>query len=283
MILLKEYGSRFAMNHSEKGLEYWARNVMGKLKDKLRNKQLTIGSWMSLGHPAIAEIMAKAGFDWLVIDMEHSAISDDQCQELIRVVDLCGISPIVRVGANDSLLIKRAMDAGAHGVIVPMVNSREDAEKIVSAVKYPTYGTRGVGLSRAQGYGTSFNAYKKWVEEESVIIVQIEHIHAIENLKQILTVQGIDAFIIGPYDLSGSLGIPGNFEDKKMLNALEEVKRVISETNISAGYHVVPPQPELVREKIKEGYTFIAYSVDFLLLGESCRNGLSEIQGLKYE
>ena len=146
---------------------------MGKLKDKLRKKQLSIGSWMSLGDTSIAEIMAKAGFDWLVIDMEHSAISTEQCQELIRIVDLCGSSPLVRIGENNPLLIKRAMDAGAHGIIVPMVNSRKDAENAVSALKYPPSGTRGVGLSRAQGYGASFNKYKKWLEEESIIIVQI--------------------------------------------------------------------------------------------------------------
>ena len=251
---------------------------MNILKDKLRTKQLTIGSWMSLGYPAIAEIMAKAGFEWLVIDMEHSAISVDQCQELVRIVDLCGISPLVRIGANDTLLIKRAMDAGSHGVIVPSVNSREDAERAVSAVKYPPHGTRGVGLSRAQGYGESFNEYKKWVEEESTIIVQIEHIKAVENLKQILTVEGIDGFIVGPYDLSGSLGIPGDFEDKKMHEALAEIKKVAVEVNISAGYHVVPPQPELAADKIKEGYSFIAYSVDFLFIGESCRSGIKEIR-----
>ena len=140
---------------------------MGKLKDKLRKKQLSIGSWMSLGDTSIAEIMAKAGFDWLVIDMEHSAISTEQCQELIRIVDLCGSSPLVRIGENNPLLIKRAMDAGAHGIIVPMVNSRNDAENAVSALKYPPSGTRGVGLSRAQGYGTSFNKYKKWLEEQN--------------------------------------------------------------------------------------------------------------------
>jgi 2-dehydro-3-deoxyglucarate aldolase len=248
------------------------------LKQYLFENRLTYGSWITIGHPSIAEIMAKAGFEWLVIDMEHSAISTDQCQELIRVIDLCGISPLVRVSANDSLLIKKAMDAGSHGVIVPAVNSREDAEKAVLAVRYPPYGIRGVGLSRAQGYGTTFNEYKKWVEEESIVIVQIEHIKAVKNLKQILTVEGVDAFIIGPYDLSGSLGIPGKFEDKKMLRALEEVKQVAAENNISAGYHVIPPQPELVLEKINEGYTFIAYSVDFLFLGESCRSGLREIQ-----
>lgn len=253
---------------------------MSKLKDRLRNKQLTVGSWISLGHPAIAEIMAKAGFDWLVIDMEHSAISIEQCQELIRVIDLCGVSPLVRVGANDALLIKRAMDAGACGVIVPMVNSPEEAEKAVSAVKYPPSGTRGVGLSRAQGYGVSFNKYKKWVEDESIVIVQIEHIEAVENLEKILSVKGVDGFIIGPYDLSGSLGIPGNFADEKMLKALEKVKKITAKTGAIAGYHVVPPQLELVEAKIKEGYTFIAYSVDFLFLGENCRKGLKQIRKL---
>lgn len=251
------------------------------LKEQLRSKAITIGSWMSLGSAAIAEIMAKAGFDWLVIDMEHSATSTDKCEEVIRVIDLCGITPLVRTGANNPLLIKRAMDAGASGVIVPMVNSREDAEKAVSAVKYPPHGTRGVGLSRAQGYGSSFNEYKKWVEDESIVIVQIEHIRAIENLELILTVEGIDAFIIGPYDLSGSLGIPGNFEDERMIKALEEVRRVADKINISTGYHVVELQPELVRKKIKEGYTFLAYGVDFLFIGENCRRDLMEIRGSK--
>jgi len=235
---------------------------------------------MSLGSTAIAEIMSKTGFDWLVIDMEHSAIGNHQCQELIRIIDLCGIAPLVRVGANDSLLIKRAMDAGAHGVVVPMINSREDAEKAVSAVKYPPHGMRGVGLSRAQGYGTSFDEYKKWVEKESVVIVQIEHFLAVENLEDILSASGVDAFIIGPYDLSASLGIPGDFESKRMIEALEKIKRVTSESSVSAGYHVVPPQPGLVYKKITEGFTFIAYSVDFLLLGESCRQGLDRIRNL---
>jgi len=109
------------------------------LKKKLVHKELTIGSWLSIGSPAVAEIMAKAGFEWIVIDMEHSAISVSQCQEIIRIVDLCRVAPLGRVGANDPLLIKRAMDAGAHGVIVPMVNSQHDAEKAVSAVKYPLW------------------------------------------------------------------------------------------------------------------------------------------------
>lgn len=252
---------------------------MGGLKERLRKRELTVGSWMGIGSTAIAEIMSKAGFEWLVIDMEHSSISESQCAELIRVVDLSGKAPLVRTGANDPLLIKRAMDAGAHGVIVPMVNTREDAEKAVAAVKYPPCGTRGVGLSRAQGYGTSFDEYKRWVEEESVVIIQVEHIDAVENIDEILAVDGIDGFIIGPYDLSGSIGTPGEFNGKRMLKALDKVKKASNRTNISAGYHVVPPRPALVREKIREGYTFIAYSVDFLFIAEACKGGLVEIHG----
>lgn len=254
---------------------------MTTFRKKLTRRERTIGSWITLGEPAIAEIMAKAGFEWLAIDMEHSAISINQCQELIRVIDLCGKIPLVRVGSNDPLLIKRAMDSGAHGVIVPMVNSRNDAERAVSAVKYPPEGTRGVGLSRAQGYGTSLNEYIKWSETESVVIVQIEHILGVENLEDILTVEGVDAFIVGPYDLSGSLGIPGCFEDGKMIKALTDIKRISSKIGIPAGYHVVNISHEKIAEKIAEGYTLLAYGVDFLFIGESCRFGLSELKKIR--
>ena len=247
-------------------------------KQKLKSKKLTIGSWLSIANPAIAEIMAKAGVDWLAVDMEHSSLSVDQCQELIRVIDLCGVAPLVRVGANDSLLIKRAMDAGARGVIVPMINSVQDAMDAVSAVKYPPQGTRGVGLARAQGYGTDFDQYIKESDSESVVIVQIEHKDALENLKEIFNVEGVDGFIVGPYDLSASLGVAGDFKSKEMVQALSNIERVAKENNISSGYHVVFPDPEQVNEKIKQGYTFIAYSVDFLLLGENFRQGLKEIK-----
>ena len=146
------------------------------LKKRLMNRELTIGSWITIGNTVVAEIMARAGYDWLTLDMEHSAITIDIAQDLIRVIELCGVAPLVRVGNNDSTIIKRVMDAGAHGVIVPMVNSRDDAEKAVASVQYPPKGFRGVGLARAQKYGTDFEGYKKWNEKESIVIVQIEHI-----------------------------------------------------------------------------------------------------------
>jgi 2-keto-3-deoxy-L-rhamnonate aldolase RhmA len=236
------------------------------LKKRLLNREVTIGSWITIGNEVVAEIMAGAGYDWLTIDMEHSAITLDIAQNLIRVIELCGVAPLVRVGVNDAVLIKRVMDAGAQGVIVPMVNSREDAEKAVASVQYPPRGERGVGLARAQKYGIDFEGYKEWNEKHSIVIVQIEHIKAVENLENILAVPGVDGFIIGPYDLSGSLGIPGQFDHPEMLKALDRVKTVSEKTNALAGFHVVPPDTELFQEKVREGYKFLAYSLDTLIL-----------------
>ncbi|KFD40916.1 2,4-dihydroxyhept-2-ene-1,7-dioic acid aldolase [Peptococcaceae bacterium SCADC1_2_3] len=251
---------------------------MNSLKSQLRNRNLTIGSWITIGHTSIAEIMAKAGFDWLTVDMEHSAITLHQAQQLIQVIELAGVTPLVRVGSNDSSLIKRVMDAGAHGVIIPMVNDRKEAEAAVRAVKYPPIGTRGVGLARAQGYGATFEEYKKWVNSESIVIVQIEHIKAVENLEDILKVEEVDAFIIGPYDLSGSLGVPGQFDHPDVIAALKEVKEISRRLKKTSGFHVIPPRPEAVLEKYVEGYRFLAYSLDILFLGESCREGLEELR-----
>ncbi len=241
------------------------------LKQKLQKRELTVGSWITIGHTAVAEIMAQAGYDWLTIDMEHSAITLDIAQELIRVIELCGVAPLVRVGTNDANLIKRVMDAGAHGVIVPMVNSEEEARHAVSAVKYPPVGFRGVGLARAQKYGMDFEGYKSWNEEKSVVIVQVEHIRAVENLEAILSVDGVDGFIVGPYDLSGSLGCPGQFDHPKVLSALEHVKTVSKKMKAVSGYHVIPPERSALEEKIQEGYRFVAHSLDCLFLAKSCR------------
>ncbi len=251
---------------------------MISLKEKLHKNELTIGSWITLGHPAIAEIMASAGFDWLTIDMEHSAIDLDEAQELMQVIELSGCTPLVRVGDNSPYLIKRVMDAGAGGVIVPMVNSRADAIKAVEAVKYPPTGKRGVGLGRAQGYGLTFEKYKKWVVEESVVIAQIEHIQAVKNLREILAVKGIDGFIVGPYDLSGSLGIPGQFDNVKVKTALAQILKISKKMKKTAGFHVVDPNPDDFKAKFDAGYRFLAFGLDTLFLGKNCAKLMQEIK-----
>lgn len=244
------------------------------LKEKLARGELTIGSWITLGHTSIAEIMVRSGFDWMTVDLEHSVITLSEVQRLIQVIELAGCPPLVRVGENNPNLIKRAMDAGAHGVIVPMINSKEAAQAAVSAVKYPPVGTRGVGLARAQGYGASFDPYRKWLAKESIVIVQIEHIEAVDHLEEILSVDGIDGLLVGPYDLSGSLGMPGNFEHPKVKRALVRVQEVAKKKKVTAGIHVIPPDPEILLTHVKGGFRFIAFSSDILFLGEICRSRL---------
>lgn len=247
------------------------------LKDSLKKRKLAWGSWITLSHPAIAEIMAKAGFSWLAVDLEHSVITIREAEELIRVIELCGVVPLVRLSANDPVQIKRVMDAGAYGVIVPMVNSAAQAEQAVASVHYPPRGRRGVGLARAQGYGSSFPGYREWLQQGAVVIVQVEHIQAVENLPEILAVEGVDGFLVGPYDLSASLGIPGQWEHPRMAEAMARIREVGAVSKTAPGIHVVEPDPEAVRQKVAEGYRFIAYSLDIRLLDCACRQGLAAI------
>ena len=251
------------------------------LLKKIRESELTVGSWITLAHPAIAEIMAKAGFDWLAVDLEHSVITIREAEELIRVINLSDVTPLVRLTSNNPDLIKRVMDAGSHGVIVPMVNTAEDAIKAVAAVKYPPIGLRGVGLARAQGYGNKFKEYLEWQKEGAIVIVQVEHIDAVNNLEDIFSVEGVDGYIIGPYDLSGSLGIPGQFEHPDFLAAMDRVQIVAKKMNMTGGIHIIEPQPDQLESRISEGYRFIAYSLDIRMLDVACRKGLENINNKK--
>ncbi len=245
------------------------------LKDKLNRKELSIGSWLTIPHQAIVEIMSTAGFEWLTIDMEHSPISIETIMNLIGHIQGNGMQALVRVSKNEEVPIKRVLDAGADGVIVPMVKSKKDAQTAVDYVKYPPTGKRGVGLNRAQKYGTAFNEYQKWVDQEVVVIAQIEHIEAVNNLEDILSVQGIDGIIVGPYDLSASMGYPGEYNRKEVKEALEKVDEITCKLNKPLGFHVVDSQHSKVVEKINKGYSFLAFSLDFFFLGDKAREEMA--------
>ena len=178
---------------------------------------------------------------------------------------------LVRVSKNDEVIIKRVMDAGANGVIVPMVKNIEEAKQAVSYVKYPPFGNRGVGLSRAQHYGIGFKSYKNWVQKESVVIVQVEHIDSVTNLQGILDVDGVDGIIVGPYDLSASMGKPGLFDDKDVKEVLQEIDRTTIAKEKGLGVHVIDSNHLKMLEKIHKGYSFLAYSLDFFFLGDKAR------------
>jgi len=241
----------------------------------------TLGSWITLNHPSIAEIMADAGFDWLCIDMEHSVTDYFEAQQLIMAIQSKGLKAFVRVGENNSRIIKRILDAGADGIIVPSVSTRDEAIKAVQSAMYPPFGKRGVGLSRAQSYGFSFESYKDEKAKEIKLIVQIEHIDAVRNLESIIEVDGVDGTFIGPYDLSGSMGKPGRYDDDDVKEALLRYETVAKKYNKLIGFHVIQPNYELVVEKMNKGYNFIAFSLDTIFLGTIIRDQLDNLKKWK--
>ena len=231
----------------------------------------TVGSWLQLADPALTEMMAGAGFDWLTVDLEHTATTLDQAQGMIRIGDLSGIPMLVRLSGHDPAQIKRVLDAGASGIIAPMVNTPEQAKRLVDAAFYPPQGSRGVGLARAQGYGLSFDEYRDSDAREVVVIAQIEHIDGVRNLEAILDVDGIDGFFVGPYDLSGSLGRPGDFEHPDMAAALVELDTYVTSDGPAAGIHVVEPDIEKLQAALAKGYRFVGFASEMLIFSNRLR------------
>lgn len=251
---------------------------MNNLKEKLKSNELTIGSWVTIGHQSIVEIMASAGFGWLTVDMEHSVIDLQLAQHLIGHIQANNMQALVRVSKNEEVIIKRIMDAGADGIIVPMINSKQDAEQAVNYVYYPPVGKRGVGLARAQQYGIGFDNYKKWLKEKAVVIAQIEHIDAVTNIEEIINVKGIDGIMIGPYDLSGSMGMPGEYDKKEVKQAIARVEKACKKHKKPLGFHVIQPDYKKLKEKIAAGYTFLAFSLDFYFLGNKAREEMGKLK-----
>ncbi len=247
------------------------------LKTALQDNQVTIGSWLSIPSPIVAEIIAQAGFPWLVVDLEHSVIDLKSMQAMFIAMELNQCIPLARLSGKDPNQTKRVLDAGAYGIIAPMINTAEEAEMMVNAVKYPPFGKRGVGLARAQGYGMKFDDYKEHFNQHSIVICQIEHKEAVENIDDILSVKGIDGIIIGPYDLSGSYGIPGEFENPLIVEAEQKVLDSAKRNGIPAGIHVVHPNTENLLLNIKKGFKFIAYGVDMIFFATSCVQEMKNI------
>ena len=245
-----------------------------EIKRKLRAGEVSLGSWMSMAHPSIAEILASAGYEWVVVETEHTAIDVSEVLRLMIAIEHAGAVPLVRLAWNDPIQAKAVLDSGAAGVIVPMINTREDAELAAQMVKYPPQGIRGVGLARAQGYGARFDDYVKHANEDTLLIVQIEHREAVANIDAILAVPGIDGVFIGPYDLSMSMGLPGQLKHPDVLEAQRMVLAAARAHGAAAGIHLVHPDRAAadVAAIAREGYQFIALGTDILFLGDACRS-----------
>ena len=180
-------------------------------------------------------------------------------------------------------LFQKIKEAGSHTIIYGLGSVLQTLTGFVLIplyTRYYTTDTRGVGLARAQKYGVGFDAYVKWLKEESVVIAQIEHIDAINNLESIIMTEGVDGTIIGPYDLSASMGKPGRFDDADVMEAISRYEDISIKLNKPLGYHVVPPDHTQVKARIEKGYSFIAFSTDFLFLGDNCRGELGSLRNI---
>ena len=222
--------------------------------------------------------MASAGFEWLVVDYEHTCMNLETVQNLISLIQGKSMKALVRVSKNEEVIIKKALDAGADGIIVPMIKNAEEAQQAVDFAYYPPIGKRGVGLYRAQGYGNNFHGYKDWLEKNVVVIAQIEHIEAVENIDSILSNERIDGVIIGPYDLSASMGMPGDYHKEDVKKAIKKIEVATKKHGKALGSHVIESEHEATVEKINLGYSFLAFSLDFLFLGNKVR---AEMHALK--
>ncbi len=243
------------------------------IKRKLRDGKVSLGSWMSMAHPSIAEILAGAGYEWVVVETEHTAIDNSEVLRLMIAIERAGAVPLVRLAWNDPIQCKAVLDSGAAGVIVPMVNTREDAELAVKSAKYPPMGFRGVGLARAQGYGARFSEYVTNANADTLLIVQIEHKDAVANIESILDVPGIDGTFIGPYDLSMSMGLAGQLDHPDVVAARDTVLKATRARGLAPGIHLVHPDRATtdLASYVAAGYQFIALGTDILFLGDSAR------------
>ncbi len=241
-----------------------------QLRDRLRNGGHSIGSWMQIPHASVAEIMGQAGYDWVAIDLEHGAIAVHQLPDLFRALELGGTLPLARLAQGHSKDCKQALDAGAVGVIVPMVESAEQLIAVRDACRWPPAGSRGVGFSRANLFGKHFEAYREEAQAP-LLVAMIEHVRAIDNLEAILRVDGLDALLIGPYDLSASMGLTAQFDHPDFLSTMEGIRAQAAQQQIPCGVHVVAPSPEQLKQRIEEGYRFLAYSIDAVFLLESSK------------
>ncbi len=227
--------------------------------ERLRKNEILVGTMLTIPAPEVAEMIAKCGFDWLFMDGEHAPLSILEWQRLMQAVGgRC--ANVLRVPSLSERDIKKALDIGADGIIVPMVNSAEQAQQAVNWSKYPPRGQRGVGLARAQGYGLDFADYMASANDRTALIIQAEHIDAVENIDDIARVDGIDAVFIGPYDLSASMGKTGEVGDAEVVAAIDRVKQACQKNNIALGYFGLDAAS--VQGYIEQGYHLICAGVD---------------------
>jgi len=242
-------------------------------RQRLRSGDTLIGALLQMPLPEVAEIFATAGYDWLFVDLEHAPMDPRAALDILTAVDT-RLPCVVRVPWNDEASIKKALDVGATGIIVPLVNTVEDARLAVGRCKYPPVGFRSVGVTRAQRFDLEFDSYMKRANDDIAVVIQVEHIDAVRNIEAILDVPGIDGVFVGPFDLSGSMGKPGKIDDPEVQSAIGAVVSACQKRNIALCAYAHTPAHAHNYQRL--GYRVIGLCTDYIMLARAAAAYLKE-------
>jgi len=255
---------------------------MEQFRSRLRSGEPLVGTWVSIGHPAVAEIAGSAGADFVTVDTEHAAVGIETVESLVRAVEAAGDAvPVVRVPAADPVRIKRLLDVGVGGIMVPRVDSAAEARSVVDASRYPPQGVRGTAAGRAAGYGRSFADYLRTADESIARIVQIETAAAVEEASAVAAVDGVDALFVGPADLSAALDVHLDYDHERFRSAVRSVTDAAAAEGVPVGVFVT--DPDRIDDWLSLGFSFgiVGYDAKFLIEGNdemtaTMRAGLDE-------
>lgn len=244
--------------------------MKNELKFRLKKGEKTVGAWITIPHMDISESLSTLPFDWFVFDQEHSVLDEELSQKLMQAMK-GEVTPLIRVAWNDPIIIKKALDTGTYGVIIPWINNKNDAENAIKACKYPPEGIRGVCPRRTLILDSN---YLNTVNDEILIIVQIETEEAVNNAEEILSVRGVDGFFIGPFDLSASMGIMGQIDHKRVKNAIDKVFEVGKKLGVISG--IWQGAGMKISERLNEGWQMVALGMDIHFLMDGARQALED-------
>jgi 2-keto-3-deoxy-L-rhamnonate aldolase RhmA len=237
-----------------------------RLKERLRARERMFAGWISYAHPSITETFARAGFDFMFIDMEHSTISIEQGQRIIAASQSEGAPCIPRPVSHNNDYLKPLLESGADGLLIQMVETPDQVRSLIKDVKYPPVGRRTYGVNRAQAYGFDFDDYIREWNETSIFMLQIESIEGVRNIEELLAFDEVDAVMIGPLDISGSLGVPGQVNHPKVVEASKKVIEECRKRGKSCGTQLAHATPEGVNSMFELGYTYAILGSDLFVL-----------------
>jgi len=235
---------------------------------RLKGNETLIGTMLTVPSPDLAEAFSMTGLDWLFIDLEHTTMDVSAAQAILQAV-AGRVDCLLRLPLNDEIWIKKALDTGASGIIVPQVNTPEEALRVVSASRYPPQGARGVGLARAQSYGLKLQEYLDRANAEVTVVIQAEHFLAVQNIEALVAVEGIDAVLVGPYDLSNSMGLTGQVEHPDVIAAIEHVRQVCQAHSMPLG--IFSTTAERAAGFLAQGFNLVVVSTDALMISQSVK------------